>query len=380
GVAHEAGLDTDTIATELDRLEDQTEAALATGYSTNLVVHAFVTTARKHDITTELTRPFFRSMRADLHRYEHTEETLDDYIYGSAEVVGLMCLAVFRGMPGTDTREDDVLVTSARRLGAAFQKVNFLRDLATDYAALGRSYFPDVDPAAFEEHQKRQLVADIRADLAAAKPGIKRLDPRARIGVDMAHRLFSELTNELAERPADELLSCRVRVNNTRKLAIAAQTVATHLLNKKSSLPQATASTTPTAIVIGAGVAGLATAGLLARDGYDVTVFEKQDRVGGRAGVIEDAGFRWDMGPSWWLMPGAFEHFYQLMGTTVDDELDLVTLNEPAFRMFTEGHPPLDVSTGTRNVVELFDGIEPGAGKKLQRYLAGMETDYRLAI
>lgn len=233
GVAHEAGLDTDTIATELDRLEDQTEAALATGYSTNLVVHAFVTTARKHDITTELTRPFFRSMRADLHRYEHTEETLDDYIYGSAEVVGLMCLAVFRGMPGTDTREDDVLVTSARRLGAAFQKVNFLRDLATDYAALGRSYFPDVDPAAFEEHQKRQLVADIRADLAAAKPGIKRLDPRARIGVDMAHRLFSELTNELAERPADELLSCRVRVNNTRKLAIAAQTVSTHLLNKK---------------------------------------------------------------------------------------------------------------------------------------------------
>ena len=233
GVAHEAGLDTDTIATELDRLEDQTEAALATGYSTNLVVHAFVTTARKHDITTELTRPFFRSMRADLHRYEHTEETLDDYIYGSAEVAGLMCLAVFRSMPGTDTRDDDVLVTSARRLGAAFQKVNFLRDLATDYAALGRSYFPDVDPAAFEEHQKRQLVADIRADLAAAKPGIKRLDPRARIGVDMAHRLFSELTNELAERPADELLSCRVRVNNTRKLAIAAQTVSTHLLNKK---------------------------------------------------------------------------------------------------------------------------------------------------
>ena len=145
-------------------------------------------------------------------------------------------------------------------------------------------------------------------------------------------------------------------------------------------MPQSTSSTTPTAIVIGAGVAGLATAGLLARDGYDVTVFEKQDRVGGRAGVIEDAGFRWDIGPSWWLMPGAFEHFYQLMGTSVEDELDLVTLNEPAFRMFTEGHPPLDVSTGTRNVVELFDSIEPGAGKKLQRYLAGMETDYRLAI
>src|SRR5690606_22334021 len=99
-----------------------------------------------------------------------------------------------------------------------FQKVNFLRDLATDFAALGRSYFPDVDPAAFEETKKAELVADIRADLAAAKPGIKRLDARARIGVDMAHRLFSELTDELDARPARELLSSRVRVKNTRKL------------------------------------------------------------------------------------------------------------------------------------------------------------------
>ncbi|GAA4478648.1 phytoene desaturase [Enteractinococcus fodinae] len=136
----------------------------------------------------------------------------------------------------------------------------------------------------------------------------------------------------------------------------------------------------PTAIVIGAGVAGLATAGLLARDGYDVTVFEKQHQVGGRAGVIEDAGFRWDMGPSWWLMPGAFEHFYKLMGTTVEEELELVHLNEPAFRMFTEDHPPLDVTTGTQNLLELFERLEPGAGQKVQQYLAGMETDYRLAI
>lgn len=232
GVAHEAGLPHSTIAAELDRLEDQTEEALATGYSTNLIVHAFSATARNHDITTELTRPFFRSMRADLHRHEHTEETLDDYIYGSAEVVGLMCLAVFRNMPGTDTSDDVVLVTSARRLGAAFQKVNFLRDLATDYAALGRSYFPNVDPADFAEDQKQELVADIRADLAAARPGIRRLDPRARIGVDMAHRLFSELTDELDARPANELLSRRVRVHNTRKLAIAAQTLSTHLLKR----------------------------------------------------------------------------------------------------------------------------------------------------
>lgn len=136
----------------------------------------------------------------------------------------------------------------------------------------------------------------------------------------------------------------------------------------------------PTAIVIGAGVAGLATAGLLARDGYDVTVLEKQHQVGGRAGVIEDAGFRWDMGPSWWLMPGAFEHFYKLMGTTVEDELELVHLNDPAFRMFTQGHPPMDVATGSQNIMELFERLEPGAGQQVQQYLAGMETDYRLAV
>lgn len=139
-------------------------------------------------------------------------------------------------------------------------------------------------------------------------------------------------------------------------------------------------TTPPTAIVIGAGVAGLATAGLLAKDGYDVTVIEQQDHVGGRAGVLTADGFRWDMGPSWWLMPGAFEHFYQLMGTTVDNELDLVKLNDPAFRVFTENHQSLDVSTGTARVAELFERLEPGAGAVIQQYLAGMATDYRLAI
>lgn len=234
GVAQEAGLDLKATAEELDRLETQTEAALTTGYSTNLVVHAFVSTARKHGITTELITPFFRSMRADLYRHQHTPESLDDYIYGSAEVVGLMCLAVFRSMPGTETTDDELLITSARRLGAAFQKVNFLRDLATDYEFLGRSYFPGVDPEDFGEEQKRQLVVDIRADLAAAKPGIRKLDPRARIGVEMAHRLFSELTETLDKRPARELMSRRVRVTNTRKLAIAAQTVSMTLLKKNT--------------------------------------------------------------------------------------------------------------------------------------------------
>lgn len=235
GVAEEAGLDAQTIATELTRLEAQTENAMVTGYSTNLVVHAFATTAQNHGITTELTRPFFRSMRADLGRQEHTAESLEDYIYGSAEVVGLMCLAVFCHMPGTDPDPDceELLVASARRLGAAFQKVNFLRDLAIDYQGLGRSYFPGVDPTVFNEAQKQRLVDEIRSDLAAAEPGMEKLDRRARIGVETAHRLFSELTDALERRPAADLLTRRVRVKNGRKLAIAAQTVSANLLRKK---------------------------------------------------------------------------------------------------------------------------------------------------
>lgn len=232
GVAQEAGLAPEATLHELDWLEAQTETALERGYSTNLIVHAFATTANTHGITHELTRPFFRSMRADLTRQQHTEQTLNEYIYGSAEVVGLMCLAVFRDMPGTDTSDEETLVTSARRLGAAFQKVNFLRDLATDYQELGRSYFPGIDPGALDEHEKQRLVDDIRADLRAAEPGLRRLDPKARIAVDMAYRLFRELTETLDQRPAHELLSQRVRVKIARKMAIAAQTVSANLLKK----------------------------------------------------------------------------------------------------------------------------------------------------
>lgn len=136
----------------------------------------------------------------------------------------------------------------------------------------------------------------------------------------------------------------------------------------------------PTAIVIGAGVAGLATAGLLAREGYTVTVLEKEHQVGGRAGMLQDQGFSWDMGPSWWLMPDAFEHFYHLMGTSVEAELDLVPLNDPAFRMFTEGHPPVDVTTGAENIMALFDHLEPGAGEVIRQYLDEMHIDYQIAL
>ncbi|MCP1387735.1 phytoene desaturase family protein [Corynebacterium sp. TA-R-1] len=134
-----------------------------------------------------------------------------------------------------------------------------------------------------------------------------------------------------------------------------------------------------TVIVIGAGAAGLATAGLLARDGYDVTVCERLDTIGGRAGEETVDGFRFDTGPSWYLMPDAFDHFFELMGTSTAAELDLVDLT-PAYRLFPEHHAPLDVPSGRGAAEALFESIEPGAGAALADYLDSAADTYDMAV
>ncbi len=138
----------------------------------------------------------------------------------------------------------------------------------------------------------------------------------------------------------------------------------------------------PTALVIGAGIAGLATAALLGKEGYEVQVVEKLDTVGGRAGdltVADHPGFRWDTGPSWYLMPDAFEHFFRLLGTTTGEQLDLVDLT-PAYRVFPEDGAPVDVPTGVDEAAALFESLEPGAGKKLRDYLDTAGDSYRIAL
>ncbi|HHU67061.1 phytoene desaturase family protein [Corynebacterium sp.] len=138
----------------------------------------------------------------------------------------------------------------------------------------------------------------------------------------------------------------------------------------------------PTALIIGAGVAGLATAALLGKEGYQVRVVEKLDTVGGRAGdltVADHPGFRWDTGPSWYLMPDAFEHFFRLLGTTTDEQLELVDLT-PAYRVFPEGGDPVDVHSGREEAAALFESIEPGAGEKLRDYLDSAGDAYGIAL
>ncbi|UIZ93308.1 phytoene desaturase [Corynebacterium sp. CNCTC7651] len=133
------------------------------------------------------------------------------------------------------------------------------------------------------------------------------------------------------------------------------------------------------AIIIGAGVAGLATAGLLSREGYRVTVLERLDTIGGRAGEETIEGFRFDTGPSWYLMPDAFDHFFELMGTSTAAELDLVDLF-PAYRLFPEHRAPIDVPSGRAEAQALFESIEPGAGAALADYLDSAAQTYDIAV
>lgn len=156
----------------------------------------------------------------------HSADTLAAYIYGSAEVVGLMCLKVFQSMKGATGGHDAELVHAARSLGAAFQKVNFLRDLGADSADLGRFYFPGLDPAAFNDRHKQELLDDIRSDLAAARAGMVFLAPPARRAVRLAHDLFLTLVDRIEKVPAAELAQGRVRVPGWHKAFICVRVLA----------------------------------------------------------------------------------------------------------------------------------------------------------
>ncbi|APX33538.1 phytoene synthase [Brachybacterium sp. P6-10-X1] len=204
----------------LDGFEQETGRALTQGRSANLVVHAFALTARRCGIGDELVSPFFTSMRRDLSPRPHTAESLSEYIYGSAEVVGLMCLCAF--VEG-DPQAYEHLRPGARRLGAAFQKVNFLRDLADDEELLGRAYFPGIDRSTFTDADRDVLLEDIDADLAAADAAIGELPLSSRRAVSAAHGLYCALADRLRATPAAEIGRRRIRVPDTQKAWILAR-------------------------------------------------------------------------------------------------------------------------------------------------------------
>jgi len=217
GVAQGAGLAPAEVRRRLDEFEAETERAMASGYSANLIIHSFALTARKTGIAIDLTRPFFASMRVDVVKKKHTKKSFDDYVYGSAEVVGLMCLKAFLVDHEVTAEQDKRFVAGARALGAAFQKVNFLRDLSADADGLGRAYFPGVDIANLTDAAKTELVANIDADLALSGSIVPELPRSSRRAVALAQSLFAELNRRIEKTPASVLRTTRISVPTTVK-------------------------------------------------------------------------------------------------------------------------------------------------------------------
>lgn len=207
--------------TLLRDFEEDTWKALRTGISLNPILHAFGAAVRQNNIPHHLIEAFLHSMKLDLQKSAYgTVEELDEYIYGSAEVVGLMCLCVF--VEG-DQRLYEELKESARKLGAAFQKVNFLRDIQADYQGLARTYFPGFDFHNFTGDMKARIEEDINQDFCAALSGIRRLPIKARFGVYTAYRYYRTLFRKICRMQPEHVLRRRVRVPNAYKLMIVAQ-------------------------------------------------------------------------------------------------------------------------------------------------------------
>ena len=207
----------DDAAQQLDDFEAAVYQACQQGYSTNPILHAFALTAQRYDITTALIEPFFASMRMDMTATTYDEAAYRRYIYGSAEVVGLMCLKVF--VEG-DATQYERLRTGAAHLGAAYQKVNFLRDMKADCEALGRVYFPGVDYQSFTESDKRAIEADIAADIAAAQRAIPHLPPAARRAVRTSLLYYNALFQRLQHASVADIKTRRIRVTNGVKLVL----------------------------------------------------------------------------------------------------------------------------------------------------------------
>lgn len=219
----QAGLSPTELAAALDAYEAAVLAAPSQRFHTDPVLHAYAATARHCDFDPAHIRAFFASMRRDLTQTSYTPADFDSYIYGSAEVIGLLCLDCFLADHPAAPSRRPVLEDGARRLGAAFQKVNFLRDLAEDHDQLGRSYFPGLDPEDFDDAQRDVLLDEIDAELELARTAIGQLPASSRSAVAAAHGLYRALSERLRATPAARIREARVRVPDHHKVRILAQ-------------------------------------------------------------------------------------------------------------------------------------------------------------
>lgn len=202
----------------LNRLKVETQNALEEKISLNPILQSFQETVHKYQINTVLIGQFLNSMEMDLQKIEYNSALYDEYIFGSAEVVGLMCLQVF-----TEGNKDkfEELKPYAMKLGSAFQKINFLRDLKDDYQILGRSYFPDVDMCVFDNAVKAQIEQEIAQEFKEALIGIKKLPNSSMFGVYLAYKYYISLFKKIKRKTSAEILNNRVRVSDSQKVFVA---------------------------------------------------------------------------------------------------------------------------------------------------------------
>lgn len=212
----------------LQRFKEDTYRAIEEGISLNPVLQAFQEVVNQYKIERELIDAFLYSMEMDLHHHQYEDGLYQEYIYGSAEVVGLMCLRVWtKG----DEEQYQRLKAPARSLGAAFQKINFLRDMKSDFDERGRVYFPGVDFRHFTEEDKVKIEADIKADFDHAYTGIVQLPKGVRLGVYLAYVYYTQLFQKIKNSPAHQVQKQRIRVHDGQKVALLLSSALRNRLN-----------------------------------------------------------------------------------------------------------------------------------------------------
>ena len=212
----------------IKKFRADTVEAIEQRVSLNPVLHAFQEVVNRYDIEFPLIDAFLKSMEMDLDKTSYTDDSYKEYIYGSAEVVGLMCLRIFCNR---DSKQYDALLPSARSLGSAFQKINFLRDIKSDYDERGRTYFPKVDFENFTENDKSSIEDDIKIDFDDAYEGIKNLPDGAKLGVYIAFVYYLELFKKIKNTPANTIAKKRIRVSDSKKIVLMAQAMIKNKLN-----------------------------------------------------------------------------------------------------------------------------------------------------
>ena len=211
------------------QFEADLESALINKISLNPILNSFQETYHTYALEKDMVDAFMNSMRQDLHKtVYHTEEEYKNYIYGSADVVGLMCLKVF---VNGDNERYETLKQTAMALGSAFQKVNFLRDLKADHDQLNRTYFPNTDLNNLDEISKKAIIDDIEKDFSEGLKGIKQLPLEAKFGVFMAYRYYNQLLIKLKTTPALEIKSTRIRVPDYKKVELLTRSYVKYQLN-----------------------------------------------------------------------------------------------------------------------------------------------------